>query len=51
MFEAGESGAETMNFFGKIPERFTPLLTGFGLIYKLISALMQTDTRLPEAVC
>lgn len=35
MYEPGEIGAETRNFFGDILEKLMPLLTGFGLLYKV----------------
>ncbi|MBQ7638149.1 MAG: DUF4838 domain-containing protein [Clostridia bacterium] len=35
MYEADETGAQTRLFFGKILERFTPLLAMFGLYYEV----------------
>lgn len=35
MYEPGEIGAETRNFFGTILEWLIPFLTGFGLLYKV----------------
>lgn len=40
MYEPGETGAETRNFFGEILEFLIPFLTGFGLMYKIHKALM-----------
>ena len=37
MYEADESGAQTRLFFGRILEALTPLLSAFGLWYKIFS--------------
>lgn len=35
MYEPDESGARTRTFFGSILEKFMPILTGFGLLYRI----------------
>lgn len=40
MYEPGETGAETRNFFVEILEFLIPFLTGFGLLHKIYKALM-----------
>lgn len=39
MYEPGESGAQTRNFFGTILERLMPILTGFGFLYRLYKVI------------
>ena len=41
MYEAGERGAQTRLFFGRILEKLMPVLTGFGLFYRLFQRIFQ----------
>lgn len=34
-YEAGEAGAEARLFFGKLLEKWTPVLTAGGLLYRI----------------
>lgn len=43
MYEADESGAKARLFFSKLLERFTPLLSAFGLYYKIFSKSNQIE--------
>lgn len=49
MYEADESGAKTINFFGGILEKLLPLLTGFGTVYKIMKAIFSSGFG--ENVC
>lgn len=51
MYEPGETGAETRNFFGEILEFLIPFFTGFGLLYKIHKTLMPIHFRRNIPIC
>ena len=43
MYEDDEQPAHVRLFFGKLLEKLTPLLTGFGILYRVVSRLNKAD--------